>query len=139
MSGAKLKFKPSAERDLKNQPVRSSGFKLKAGGAWSWLPDYKVGFALVFGLINFGTGSGLVFSRLAGKIYSGYLVLGFFTLLLVSIPLGLTFCVLVIPKLMRSLRASKNWQDLVWLIISCLSLFSALLVLLRGLSLVTII
>lgn len=127
----KLKFKPT-------EKIRAGAAKnrrsLDLGEIGDWLPNSSVIIAIIFGMVNFGTASGFIMEKVAGEVYSGYLILALFGLILMSVPMTAIFSISAILRYLKSYRKSKSLQDAVWLLISAVCLLSVVVVLAKGLS-----
>lgn len=126
-----LKFEPSSEAESK---FKNKTGQIDFGEPRDWIPNFSAGIALFFTVINIGTASGLILNNIAGEVYSMYLVLGLFVLVLMSIPMAIIFSVGGGLRYLRSYRRDKSVVDLFWLIVSALCFFSAFVVLTKGLS-----
>ncbi len=136
MAKEKIKFKPS---EIESARVKAQAKKspIDFGELRDWTPNSSALLALIFGIINVGTASGFILNKAAGEIYSAFLVLALFTLVLMSIPMTVIFSIGAILKYLKSYRSSKAIQDVFWLAISVLSLLSVIIVLTKGLNMVS--
>lgn len=132
-----------SKKNIKSRAPEKSGSKAQAelskidkidfGQPRDWLPNSSATVALIFGLVNFGTISGITLNQIAGNVYSSYLVLGLFTLILMAIPMAGIFSVSAFIRYLNSYKSTKSIIDLTWSVISALCFVSAVAVVLKAL------
>ena len=128
-----IKSRAPEKSGSKAQDELSKIDKIDFGQPRDWLPNSSATVALIFGLVNFGTISGITLNQIAGNVYSSYLVLGLFTLILMAIPMAGIFSVSAFIRYLNSYKSTKSIIDLTWSVISALCFVSAVAVVLKAL------